>query len=132
MEGYTMAVTNLAQLCSEYMKAVNAGDLDAICEMYAADAVFVPGPGAEGVAGRAAIREILSGFLATRPVMEFEHTYMFQRGDTALARGKWKLTGTGADGTGTVVTGSSIEVLRRDADGRWRYVIDHPWGGDSR
>jgi ketosteroid isomerase-like protein len=82
------------------------------------------------VTGSAAIRDVLAGFLASRPVMEFDHTYMFVSGDTALARGRWKLTSTGADGAAETIVGTSIEVLRRQADGSWRYVIDHPWGGD--
>jgi hypothetical protein len=42
----------------------------------AADALFVPGPGAESVSGSAAIREVLAGFLASRPSMDFEHSWL--------------------------------------------------------
>jgi uncharacterized protein (TIGR02246 family) len=125
-------IFDLNQLCSEYAKAVNAGDLDAVCSLYTGDAVFVPGTGAEGLSGIAAIRDVLAGFLASKPTMEFEHVYLFQSGDTALARGQWKLTSTGPDGAASVITGSSIEVLRRQSDGSWLYAIDHPWGGDPR
>jgi len=127
-----MAVFDLKQLCSEFTKAVNAGDLDAVCNLYAADALFVTGPNDEAVSGSSAVREVLAGFLASRPVMEFEHAYVFQTGDTAVARGQWKLTSTGPDGASSVISGNSIEVLRRQADGSWRYVIDHPWGAEVR
>ena len=127
-----MAVFDLKQLSREFSKAVNAGDLDAVCELYAADAIFIPAPGAEAVSGSAAIREVLAGFLASRPTLDFEHTDIFQAGDTALARGPWKLTSTGPDGAPSVIAGNSLEVLRRQPDGSWRYVIDHPWGGGDR
>ncbi|MFN7919107.1 MAG: hypothetical protein U0Q16_03365 [Bryobacteraceae bacterium] len=47
-----------------------------------------------------------------------------------MVRGKWKLTSTGADATANVVSGNSVEVLHRQSDGSWRYLIDHPWGAD--
>ncbi len=126
-----MAASDLEKVCSEFAKAVNAGDLDALSDFYAPAAVFVTGGGSGAPAtGRAAIREVLAGFLVSHPVMEFEHTYLFVSGDIALARGKWKLTSTGPAGAAESVAGTSIEVLKRQPDGAWRYVIDHPWGGD--
>jgi|WetSurMetagenome_2_1015567.scaffolds.fasta_scaffold266521_2 uncharacterized protein (TIGR02246 family) len=126
-----MAMTSLEKVCSEFAKAVNAGDLDALTDFYAPDAVFVTGPGAAATAsGKAALREVLAGFLATRPSMEFDHNYLFVSGEVALARGKWKLTSSRPDGTAETVVGTSIEVLKRQPDGSWRYIIDHPWGAD--
>ncbi len=126
-----MAASDLEKVCSEFARAVNAGDLDAVADFYAPNAVFVSGAGAAApVTGAAALRETLAGFLASHPVMEFEHTYLFVSGDIALARGQWKLTSTGPTGATESVGGSSIEVLKRQPDGSWRYVIDHPWGGD--
>jgi len=52
-----MAASDLQNVCSEFAKAVNAGDLDALSDFYAPAAVFVTGAGAAApVAGRAAIR----------------------------------------------------------------------------
>jgi ketosteroid isomerase-like protein len=76
------------------------------------------------------VREVLAGFLASKPVMEFSHSYLFQSGDTALARGRWTLTSKGDDGGMSTVSGNSVEVLRRGPDGGWRYIIDHPWGAN--
>lgn len=126
-----MAILSLKQLSAEYARAVTAGDLDALCSFYTDDALFVPEPGGTPVAGNFAVRQVLAGFLAAHPTMEFEHTSVLQTGDTALARGRWKLTSAGPDGVATVVAGNSIEVLRRQEDGSWQYVIDDPWGGDK-
>lgn len=126
-----MGLSDLSKLSAGFAKAVNDGDLDALCGFYSSDAVFVTGTGTEYASGAAAVREVLAGFLASKPVMEFEHVYLFQNGDTALARGQWKLTGNSPDGAVSVVEGSSIEVLRRGADGMWRYIIDHPWGANA-
>lgn len=125
-----MAVSDLEQLASGFAKAASSGDLDALCAYYDEGALFVTGPGTEAVTGVAAIREVMAGFLASKPVMEFERDYTLVRGGLALLRGKWKLTSRGEDGAETVITGSSLEVAQKGADGLWRYVIDHPWGAD--
>ncbi len=124
-----MAAMTLEAVCGEFAQAVNAGDLDALCALYAPDAAFVTGPGASpAVSGSAAVREVLAGFLASRPKMEFTHVFIYQSGDTAVARGEWKLTSVLADGSEQTAGGSSVEVLRRQADGSWLYILDHPWG----
>ena len=44
---------------------------------------------------------------------------------------KWELTGTGPDGKPAQLSGQSVEVARRGADGNWRFAIDMPFGIDS-
>jgi len=39
-------------------------------------------------------------------------------------------TGTGPDGERVTLTGHNADVLRRQSDGSWRFVIDNPWGTD--
>jgi ketosteroid isomerase-like protein len=57
-------------------------------------------------------------------------TYCVESGDTALLCGKWQLSGNGPDGSAVEMRGNSIEVVRRQNDGSWRFVIDHPFGAD--
>jgi ketosteroid isomerase-like protein len=42
----------------------------------------------------------------------------------------WSFTGTGPDGEPVKLTGRNADVLRRQSDGGWRFVIDNPWGTD--
>jgi ketosteroid isomerase-like protein len=106
-----MPVFDLHKLCGEFTRAVNAGALDALCTLYDDGAVLVGGPGqAQAVVGPDAIRQVLAGFPAPSPMMEFEHEYLFEAGDTALARGRWKLTNTGPGGSGLPVLVSGCET----------------------
>ena len=41
-----------------------------------------------------------------------------------------EFTGTGPNGTPVMLTGRYADVLRRQDDGSWRFVIDNPWGTD--
>lgn len=126
-----MPVFDVKQVSSEFAKAANSGDADALAALYTEDAYFVTGPGSPPAIGRAAVKEVLAGFMASKPRMDFSHVYIHENGDTALARGQWKLTSTAEDGSTTVIEGSSIEVLRRQPDGSWLYFIDDPWGASA-
>ncbi len=50
-------------------------------------------------------------------------------GDLTLLRGQWEITGMDPSGQPLAPTRhSSTEVVRRQPNGTWRYVIDHPFG----
>ena len=44
--------------------------------------------------------------------------------------GTWSFTGTGPDGEPVQLASRNADVLRRQSDGSWRFVIDNPWGTD--
>jgi ketosteroid isomerase-like protein len=50
-------------------------------------------------------------------------------GDEGL-RGVWSFNGTGPDGEPVQLAANNADVLRRQPDGSWRFVIDNPWGTD--
>jgi uncharacterized protein (TIGR02246 family) len=124
-----MAASNPQDVHSQFEKAFNAGDVEALVALYEADARLVPQPG-QVITGQAAIREALQGFLSLKGRIKLETTHAIEAGDVALLRGQWSLTGTGADGQPIAMGANSSEVVRRQADGRWLYLIDHPYGAD--
>ncbi|MCW5977489.1 MAG: DUF4440 domain-containing protein [Bryobacteraceae bacterium] len=123
-----MAFTSPAQAHAEFTAAFNAGDLDALCDMYEPDAAFVPELDAEAVRGMDAIRQGLAAFLALKGTIKIDTVFAHQCGDIALSRSRWTLSATGPDGSPMLLSGSSTEVLRRGSDGAWRHIIDHPFG----
>jgi hypothetical protein len=44
----------------------------------------------------------------------------------------WTQVGIDAEGDEVSFSGITAEVVRRQADGTWKYVIDDPWGGAER
>ena len=97
--------------------------------LYEADAAFAGQPGslAHGLAG---VRQGLAGFIAMKGTLDLGVTRVLQASDLALVVGMWSFTGTGPDGEAVKLTGRNADVLRRQADGSWRFVIDNPWGTD--
>jgi uncharacterized protein (TIGR02246 family) len=122
-----MAATSPDRCHAEFAEAFNVGDLDALCDMYEPDAVYVPGAGAQPIRGISAIRKALADYLAMKPKMEIETVFAHQNGELALLRSKWTISAT-ADGSAVERSGNSSEVIRRQADGTWRQIIDHPYG----
>ena len=117
------------QVLKSIVDGINAGNLDALMPLYEADAAFAGQPGNlnHGLPG---VRESLAGFIAMKGTLELKVTRVLQASDLALVVGVWSFTGTGPDGGAVKLTGHNADVLRRQADGSWRFVIDNPWGTD--
>jgi uncharacterized protein (TIGR02246 family) len=124
-----MAATTPQDVQSQWAKAFNAGDLEGLMALYATDACLVPQPG-QPVHGHNAIRNALQGFLSLGAKIKMDAEYVLETKDTALLRGRWQLTGKAPDGQPLDMHGRSSEVVRRQPDGGWVYIIDHPYGAD--
>lgn len=113
-----------------FSKAMNRGDLDFILTLYEDDACLIPQPHQKPVRGQPAIRQALQGFLALNATIEIQRTTSVQTGNIALLRSAWRLTGAGPDGSALQLAHESTDVARRQPDGSWKIVIDHPFGAD--
>jgi ketosteroid isomerase-like protein len=93
------------------------------------EAAFASQPGslAHGLRG---VRESLAAFIAMKGTLELKVTRVLEAGGLALVAGVWSFTGTAPDGSAVALTGHNADVLRRQPDGSWRFVIDNPWGTD--
>ena len=125
-----MAINKPEEAHSTFAAAMNVGDLNSLCALYEGQAKMVPEPGKAPVSGIVAIRAVLQAFLASKPQITIETQSLIQAEEIALLRGRWHLKGTDADGKPMEMTGNSNEVVRRQADGTWLYLIDHPFGAD--
>ena len=108
-------------------QAISAGDVDAALALYEPGATFVPEPG-KTVIGTDAIREVMVGFIAMKPTLKVEVPLVVQSGDTAILYSQWTLTGTAPDGSAVDMAGKGQEVVRRQANGNWLFIIDNPGG----
>ena len=106
-------------------EAFRAKDLEAILALYEPGATFIAQPG-QPVTGLAAIRVAIQGLLSIKPHLQLEVTRVLQAGDIALLSSTWTLTGTTPEGNALTMSGNGMEVVRRQSDGTWWYVIDDP------
>ena len=124
-----MKVYHPAEMNAAFADAFNSGDIDNLMALYEPGAVLVPKPG-EIVEGVAAIRSALEGLLALKGTMRSENQYALVHDDIALLRAKVHLVGTAQDGSPVEINNHTSEVVRRQRDGSWLYILDHPYGAD--
>jgi uncharacterized protein (TIGR02246 family) len=105
-------------------EAVNAGDAAAVAALYENDGVLV----LEGdtFQGPDAIRGFLDAMIAAQTRITMNVTRVLSAGDVAVVYNDWHMSVAGADGQRAESSGKAIEVVRRQSDGTWKYVIDDP------
>ena len=116
--------------CDELIvTALNACDVEAALELYEPNASLIPGPD-EIAIGKDAIRRVISEFVALKPSLKLEVISVTRSNDVALLKSQWQLNGTDPEGNPVELTGNGVEVVCRQPDGQWLFVIDSPYGAD--
>src|SRR5262249_5629788 len=109
-----------------FERHLNAGDLDSLVDLYEQDAVLVPNPG-ESAVGRESIREALGGLVAAKGEIQLRVAQVLRAGDDlAMLYGDWTGHFTDPDGARVAIAGQSIEGVRRQSDGTWRFALADP------
>lgn len=111
--------------------AYNRGDLDAAVDLHEDNVVTwaLPHEGGHVQRGRDQIRKgFANGLFLIKGKMQLRVRHMTQNDDLALLRSSWSVSGTLPDGSPVELAHAGIEVVRRQADGSWKFAIDHPWG----
>ena len=104
-------------VAEEFAKAFNAKDAHAVDAVYEPGALFVPEPGhtVTGAARQAANQRFLD---LGRPI-DLKPRHVYEHDGIALLIVDWTIGD---------VKGTATDIARKSADGRWRYVIDNPFG----
>jgi len=104
--------------------AVNANDLDALLTLYEPEASSATSL-TTSVHGIDAIRESLKGLLGMGGTMRLSPLQVIDAHDLAEVVGDWTMAGTDPAGKPISLTGRYVDVVRKQADGRWLFVIDN-------
>ena len=112
--------------------AITSGDIDAALSLYEPGATFAmpTGFGEGSVTGIDGLREALGGFLAMSPELRINPEKTLVSDELAMVTGSWTLRGRDPEGNDVNASGRYADVMRRQSDGSWLYVIDNPNGSD--
>jgi uncharacterized protein (TIGR02246 family) len=109
-----------------FAERVNAGDVDGVVALYEPTGILIR-QDRTAATGHAAIREEIAALVSMRPSFVMDVHHVVESGDVAMLYNRWRgvLTPPGG-GEPIEITGSAREVVRRQADGTWLFVIDDP------
>jgi len=120
-----MGAASPEQVIEQFCRLFNSGDLDGLVnDLYEDDAVFFPSPTDAPVSGKAAVADSLKEYLGYGGTVSVVASTAVTNGDIALTHTHWRLDIPGAE----AMEGLTAEIVRRQPDGTWKYVIDNPWG----
>lgn len=105
------------------------GDIAEVMASYENQATVVFEPDAP-ISDATQLEQMFSSMAAVNPVFNYDAGHeVIVNGDIAVHIAPWAMTGLTPDGQELAQSGLSIAVLRRQADGNWKMVIDNPHGG---
>ena len=109
-----------------FAECVNAGDVDGVVALYEADGTLLM-PDLEPIRGHEAIRVAIGDFVAMKPTLRMSIIKVIHGGgDIAVVYNDYQVSLVGPDGKTIEDCGKACEIVRRQADGSWKFVIDDP------
>src|SRR5258708_18901565 len=115
-----------AEIHDLFRHAFNLGDVEALIALYEPNAVLVVD--GKKVIGRENIRKALESFLARRGRMTLETRAVIEsQQGWAVLHGGWVIEPPTGKGAEIATRGLSTEVVRKQQDGTWLFVIDNPY-----
>jgi ketosteroid isomerase-like protein len=117
-----MGVAHPGEINAAFADGFNRRDVDALLGLYDPDGAVVEMDGTTSV-GHDSVRDHLERLVALGGHMVSTNLTAIELGDIALVTAEWAITGTVV---APRIDGRSAEVLRRQADGSWAYLIDQP------
>jgi uncharacterized protein (TIGR02246 family) len=121
-----MPAFNPAEIHTLFRHAFNLGDVEALIALYEPDAVLVVDD--REVIGHESIRKALESFVTRRGWMTLETRAIVQSPQgLAVLHGGWTIEPPMGMGARIATRGLSTEVVRKQPDGTWLFVIDNPY-----
>ena len=124
-----MTINTPEELLNRVTECMNNKDLNAFVSLYEPEGSFIDESG-ENFNGTERIREKIKGYMDMNGKLENTIRRIIPAGNVVLAYSDWTFKASGPDGSPVTLSGTAIDVLRKQSDDSWLIVIDNPWGTD--
>lgn len=106
---------------------LNAGALESLAALYEPEAALVNQDGSTAH-GPAEIGTALASIIALRPRIRMNVVKTVHIGDSLAALyNDWTMSATSPDGDLIEIAGKALEIVRRQSDGTWMFLLDDPF-----
>lgn len=112
-----------------FQNCIRTGDVNGALSSFDEEAIYITEPG-KFVKGKEEIKEKLEFLCSIKPDLQALRSSQFTIGDIASWVDEWTLKATLPDGTPLNMTGISSDVMKKQKDGTWAYLVDNPYGAD--
>ncbi len=121
-----MAAKTPKQCDDLFARNIEAGNVEAVVALYEPKACLLLESGTIA-RGTRAIRKAISMFAAMKPKFRMNVRRIVKAGDDlAVLYNDWSLSAARPDGTRFTESGKATEIVRRQRDGTWRFIVDDP------
>ena len=120
-----MGVAEPNHINHAFASAFNDRNIEGLAALYEPNAILYADESGTRLTGLDAIKAALQQLMQVPGTMVSRNNFCIRHGDLALLRADWELV---AEDGSFVASGSSTELVRRQSDGSWRYVMDHAVG----
>jgi len=110
-----------------FQDCVRSGNVEEALSCFDTEAIYVIAPG-QYVRGRENIRAALAQVCALKPDLQAQRSAGFIVGDMCSWVDEWTLKATLPDGSLLEMNGVSSDILKKQPDGTWAYLVDNPYG----
>ncbi len=121
------AIVSPEELLDQVTELINSKDVNSLIQLYETEASFVE-QSCKLIKGRENIRLKLLEFLEMNGKLRTSIRKSIQSGNIALIYSVWTFTGSSSDGSAIDLSGTSVNIVRKQSDNSWQIVIDDPWG----
>jgi uncharacterized protein (TIGR02246 family) len=126
-----MSAHSPTEIHTLFQNAFNRGDVEALISLYEPDAILMVG--GKPVIGRANIKAAFDSMLSDGVQMTLTTRSVIESRDgLALLHGEWLVQRTAATERQPTTQGLSTEVVRKQPDGTWLFIIDSPYTPTQR
>lgn len=116
-------VTDIEKLYDAWQARFNAADVDGLVDLYVSNVTFI-NPQGKVINSKAGVREDFVEAFKLKPQLVLHDRKHIVYRNIALTTNRSTMTLPNPDGTKQTLQGGGIEVLQRQADGGWRFIID--------
>lgn len=112
-----------------FQNCIRTGDIEGALNSFDDEAIYITEPG-KFVKGKVEIREKLEFLCSIKPDLQALRSSQFMIDDIASWVDEWSLKAILPDGTPLNIKGTSSDVMKKQKDGTWAYLVDNPYGAD--